>query len=152
MAGHLGLEYQAYYQYEKGKRKIPQDVLNKLALKGLNLNWLATGEGPMLRQATFEELLNAEVAGNIQGASKLSATFHAGPTAQAMDYGAEAARVVLTALRREGWEGKKPDVEEWLIQSFADGLAAGRSRQLLEARLALAIESIRANMQEKAAE
>ncbi|HLP41226.1 MAG TPA: helix-turn-helix transcriptional regulator [Fibrobacteria bacterium] len=60
MAGGLGLEYQAYYQYENGKRKIPQEILNALALKGLNLNWLATGEGSMRREPTFQELLYAE--------------------------------------------------------------------------------------------
>lgn len=51
MAERLGLEYQTFYQYEKGTRKIPPEVLEGLAGLGLNLNWLATGEGPMVLPA-----------------------------------------------------------------------------------------------------
>lgn len=50
-------------KYETGMTSIPDDLEDQLAEKGLNLHWLATGEGEMLHSATFEgEPKNATVA------------------------------------------------------------------------------------------
>lgn len=51
MAERLGLKQRAYAFYEAGERKIPPEVLERLAAMGLNLNWLSTGQGEMLAVA-----------------------------------------------------------------------------------------------------
>ena len=62
------------------------------------------------------------------------------PRSEAMDYGREATRIVLTALKDRGLEGKmERDSENFLIDQFADGLAAGRHPASLESRLAFLI-------------
>ncbi len=43
----LGIPQNTYANYESGSRRLPQEVQEKLGNLGLNLNWLATGTGPM---------------------------------------------------------------------------------------------------------
>ncbi len=55
LADKVGLTRQALYQYETDLRKIPPEVQVKLAHLGLNLHWLATGEGLMLKDDAIQE-------------------------------------------------------------------------------------------------
>jgi hypothetical protein len=69
-----------------------------------------------------------------------------------LDQVREASRVVFKALHAEGLKDVSPETEDWLVDQFADGLAAGRTRQQLESRLALALELLRKYRQGKAVE
>lgn len=57
MAKKLGLSQSTYAQYELGARKIPASLRTTLHELRLNLNWLDTGEGSMLREPTTAERL-----------------------------------------------------------------------------------------------
>ena len=57
----LGISPRAYVNYERGERKLPYEVLNKLyEIFDVNLNWLITGKGNMFNKqqphASNEEL------------------------------------------------------------------------------------------------
>jgi SOS-response transcriptional repressor LexA len=54
-ANKLGLPYQTYVNYEKGKRKLPDEVKNKLYEIGISLNYLMTGESPMILSQIKQE-------------------------------------------------------------------------------------------------
>jgi transcriptional regulator with XRE-family HTH domain len=49
----IGQRKIAYYEGEA--KNIPADLQQKLAAEGLNLQWLATGEGEMLRPSSFAD-------------------------------------------------------------------------------------------------
>lgn len=138
MAETLGLEYQAYYQYEKGLRKIPDDILQKLAGMGLNLNWLATGEGLMTVVSGTASATNQPDASQAQGQVGVVQSIPA-----RVVYERQATRVVLDGLKAVGLEGvlSKQD-EDWLIDQYADGLANGRSESALAARLDFLLRAI----------
>jgi SOS-response transcriptional repressor LexA len=51
----FGLAQQTYANYESGKTAIPDDLKKKIALLGINLHWLITGEGPMHVTGQTEE-------------------------------------------------------------------------------------------------
>lgn len=143
MASELGLEYQAYYQYEKGKRKIPQEVLQSLALKGLNLNWLATGEGEMKRTPSFQELFEAtepETAKDRHPGYTFTQTPIRGPTEKDLWLAQE---VVENALRgRDLFDHVTEEERRYFAGNFARGLANGESLESLRNGLKVALDIV----------
>lgn len=56
-AKFLDLNYMYYYQIEKKKRKISGKLLEALASKGFNSNWVLTGEGQMMENIGKADLI-----------------------------------------------------------------------------------------------
>ncbi|MCG8357864.1 MAG: helix-turn-helix domain-containing protein [Kiloniellales bacterium] len=50
MARRMNVSLRAYQNYERGQRAPTADHLEPLALTGINVNWLLTGEGPMYQE------------------------------------------------------------------------------------------------------
>ena len=53
----LGISPRAYVNYERGERKPPYEVLNKLYEEyNVNLNWFLTGKGEMFNAPQYEDV------------------------------------------------------------------------------------------------
>ena len=64
VAKELKLSLRAYTRYEsgEGEREITSKVLEFYAQKGININWLLTGEGEMFARPSAREGVPAELA------------------------------------------------------------------------------------------
>ncbi len=112
MAEALGLEYQAYYQYEKETRRIPQETLERLAGLGLNLNWLATGQGPMVA-------ITGVISAKEEGDPPVTPGFPE----------REIVRAVEIAYRLLGVATLPPTKMGWIVATIAEMLVRGRSEE-----------------------
>jgi hypothetical protein len=141
------------------KRKIPEDRREQLE----ELGWKGPWEWPKPEEIQVYQAGAAPYVppftgpqgptGPWLGPGWRDSTLVGFPTSlESLDRMKEAAKVVLKALHAEGLQDLDPKMEEWLIDQYADGLAAGRTRQLLDERLARALELLREHRQGKGAE
>lgn len=61
-AERYGYNQPTYYRYEKGTNQIPDRLIQNLALEGVNLHYLFTGEGPMFLPQKSEKQQKYEQA------------------------------------------------------------------------------------------
>lgn len=54
----LEINQQGISDIERGRKKIPYEILGKIGKLGINLNWLLTGEGEMLTSGCDENALH----------------------------------------------------------------------------------------------
>jgi transcriptional regulator with XRE-family HTH domain len=143
LAEETGIPKSNLGYYETKGQGIPVDAREKLKAYGAPIGWIMTGDGedPCLPTKGAQRL----APGDIDPAMNEGAM-------DRLDQVREASRVVFKALHAEGLKDVSPETEDWLVDQFADGLAAGRTRQQLESRLALALELLRKYRQGKAVE
>jgi len=59
-ASYLGVGLRGYQLWERGKPNFNSYSMQKLYEKGVDLNWLVSGHGPMLRDGTAEPVIEVE--------------------------------------------------------------------------------------------
>lgn len=62
LAEHLGVKQNIISRYESGEYQIPDEIKFKLHILGIDLTWLITGEGQMLREESEIASLKKEIA------------------------------------------------------------------------------------------